>query len=303
MSDNSMQQHITASRIANSVLQDKSNKGFFLFVEGVKDLNVYPQFINQSYVKIEPTYGKYKMREVWEILESRNFHNKIAIRDADFIRIRGNYNKDYHSHFFITDAHDSECMIVNSPTFEKVIDSALSIEHSSNIKSKFPDLKFDIKQICYQLGCLKLANKLDNLGLTFKPKNVKDKGLDFSKFIECKTFKYNSDTALIQSVINYSINKVEKGSIKNESEIRCSFDKIVNKKHPLDEVIHGHDLSQVMYLLVRKHFKYNNNLITSGDNVESLWAMSYDSSYFKDTSLYKNIYSLTNSLDIPLFSI
>ncbi|CZF83985.1 hypothetical protein GCE9029_04124 [Grimontia celer] len=299
-----MDEFITPDRIANSIMQDTNDSKYYLLIEGVKDLNVYPQFFNKELIEPKVTFGKYKMRDVWEILEGRGFTDKIAIRDADFIRVRGNYQEDFHPNFFITDTHDSEGMIVKTPTFEKVLEQMLGLERKQTLMEKFPNLKCHIKDLAYKVGCLKLANKLDRLGLVFKPQKANGKKLDFTKFVDVKSFTFIDDTALIQTAINYSINKVEdKGSIKTQEEIHSSLEKVIALDFPIDEIVHGHDLSELTYILIRKHLKINNDMVNSGDNIEKLWAMSYDSMYFKKSELYTKIDDFTKQKDLGILLV
>lgn len=299
-----MDEHITPSRIANSIMQDISPSEYYLLVEGVKDLNVYPPFINKDAVDVKPTFGKYKMRDVWEILEQRDFKNKLAIRDADFIRVRDNFDENYFQNFFITDTHDSEGMIFNTPTFEKVLSSILTVTQYDKVIENFPNLKDNIKKLAYMLGCLKLANKLDSLGLVFKPSSEKGKRFDYSNYINVKDFSYKSDDELITTSINFSMNRVkEKNQIKDFDTIKSSYEKVINVNHPIDEIVHGHDLSEILYLLLRKHFKFNIKVIKDSDSIEMMWAMSYDSMHFKKTNLYKEMNSFNEKNKLGLFIV
>lgn len=295
--------NITPERIANATLMDKNFLGYRLFVEGKKDVGLYRKFTSKEDIKIIMTDGKYKMREVWRLLENKEFKNKLAIRDADFIRISGKFSNGYSDNIFITDYHDSECMIINSPTFNVFMQTVLSHEQQQKVNEKFPDLKNHLENLIYRLGCLKLANKTDNLGLTFKPKGISDKRLDFTKFIDAKSMSFRGDNDLITAVINFSINKVKKDSIKPFDVIVDSFNSILSKNHPKSEIIHGHDFSEIIYVLIRKCFKFNINITNDSDNVETLLTMAYDSQYFQNTNLFKslNAFNLKNSANLFSF--
>ena len=61
-----MESEMTAVRIANSILQDSEFEGQYVLVEGVKDLRLYRKFILED-LRVKPTFGKYKLRQVYEI--------------------------------------------------------------------------------------------------------------------------------------------------------------------------------------------------------------------------------------------
>lgn len=295
--------NLTPQRIANATLMDKTFLGYRLFVEGKKDVDLYGKFTSKEDIKIIMTDGKYKMREVWRLLENEEFTNKLAIRDADFIRISGKFSNSYSDNIFITDYHDSECMIINSPTFNVFMQTVLSQEQQQKVNEKFPDLKNNLENLIYRLGCLKLANKIDNLGLTFKPKGINDKRLDFTKFIDTRSMSFKGEVDLIKAVINFSINKVKKDSIKSFDEIVDSFNFILSKNYPKSEIIHGHDFSEVIYVLIRKCFKFNIDITNNSNNVETLLTMAYDSKHFQNTNLYKslNTFNLKKSANLFFF--
>ncbi|EHR0555776.1 hypothetical protein [Vibrio parahaemolyticus] len=294
--------NMTPERIVNAVMMDKKFEGYRLFVEGKKDLKLYGKFISNNATRIIITDGKYKMRDVWTLLEKREFTKKFAIRDADFIRVRGKFIDNFDSDIYLTDQHDSECMIINSPSFHLLFSSILTEEQVNRVYSKFPNLKSSLEDLIYKLGCLKLANKIDSLGLIFKPKKPGDKNLDFTKFIDPKTMKFKSDKDLIQSSINYSINKVDKGTIKSFDDIKSSYDKVFSLNLEKSEIIHGHDFAEIIYVLIRKHFKFNINLINDSDNVETLLTMLYDSKHFQDTNLYRDLKTFSDKNAIDIFS-
>lgn len=294
---------ITPERIVNAVLMNKNHEGYNLFVEGRKDVMLYGQFTNKDNIKLILTDGKYKMRKVWSLLEENGYENKLAVRDADFIRVRDNYIYDYDDKFFITDYHDSECMIINSPTFDKFLSIILTEQQYNNLTNRYPALKETLEQLIYNLGCLKLANKLDKLGLVFKPKRSNEKNLDFSKFISTKTLNFKGNKELIQAVVNYSVNKVEHGTIKNISAIEQSLNKVLKANHPASEIVHGHDFSEMIYFLIRKHLKLNIAMINSSENVETMLTMSYDSQDFKSTNLYIAMNKIDSNENIGIFSI
>ncbi|MEZ8970033.1 hypothetical protein AB6E36_06010 [Vibrio cyclitrophicus] len=281
--------HITTDRLANQISQNSSYDGLFILLEGVKDINVFSKHFNKEAVKFVICDGKYNQREVWEKLEQRNEARKLAIRDADFIRLRGRLDKSYHDSFFITDHHDSEIMMANSGMLEQCLRQALSIEQMNKINISHPELLNEIKQLIYPLGCLKLANKIDNLGLVFKQKKEKSKELDLTKFIDFKTMTNKDVISLITTCISYSNNLVAKGSIKTQDEIKNSYDRVLSCNHPIDEIVHGHDFSYALAQFVKKKLNQNNSQLKNGNETETFMAACFDSKFFRKTNLFNDL--------------
>ena len=281
--------NIEPVRLANQISLDRQFKGKHLFLEGVKDLKVYPKFLDQSNLRIIVSHGKYNMATAWKELERRNDDRKIAIRDADFIRIRDKFDPDFHDSFFITDYHDSEIMITSTDSFENVLLSHLTIEQYNKVCKDYPNLLFDLKSLIYCLGNLKLANKTHSLGLIFKPKAADGKPLDISKFVNFKSMEYLGDKKLIQTVLDYSNNKVDRDKLKSKDDIDSALKSTLVHTHNMDEIVHGHDLSQALSLFIKKTMNLNNDHLKSGNNVENCWACSFSITNLKETKLYESL--------------
>ncbi|MDW2184559.1 hypothetical protein R7Z80_01675 [Vibrio sp. 1733] len=296
--------NIKPERIANAICQDKSFKGHHILLEGIKDIKVYSKFINKEKSNLVVCHGKYNQRGIFQVLCERKITKKIAIRDADFIRLRGNLQADFHSDFFITDKHDSEGMIISTPAFFNSLSATLPAEKLARLLEEHKDLESKLKSLVYNLGCLKLANKIYSLGLVFKPKSADGNPLDLTKFIDFKNLSYQGNNLLIKAVINYSVNKVDKGTIKDEATIRNALEEIINTQHPVDEIVHGHDISLALCHFVKKGLKVSNvpNLSTA-DSIESLWASSFDNDFFRNTELYQSLTNWCEANNIEILTV
>ena len=295
--------HLTTHRMTNQISMDSNFKGKYLLLEGVKDVKVYLKHFKENNLKTLICHGKYNQRIVWEDLNQRNESRIIAIRDADFIRLRGKLAHDYHHSFFLTDSHDSEIMMVNSGLFMQSLQQALTITKYQDILDTRPNLLSDLKNLIYPLGCLKLANKLDSLGLKFKPSEETGTKIDFNKFIDIKKMQSLGNDKIIQTCINYSMNKVTKGSISPVEEIQSSLKQVLKQNHPIDEIIHGHDFSMILALFVKKHLGVNNDHLKNDDNTETFLAACFDSKFFKTTQLYQTINNWEKSNIFQLLDI
>lgn len=293
-----MESSITPQRIANAILQDKSHKGYYLLVEGKKDIPIYRKFVSSELVKIKPTFGKHQMRLAYELLNRRDFEKKFGIRDADFIRIRGKYQDNYESKLFITDCHDSEGMIISK---ESLYDFLHSVSNGNKIRAfeeAYSNIRELIYGLAYPIGCLRLANKNKNLGLSFKPKKPEGNRFKISNIISDKTFSYKGHLSLIDTIYNYSTNRGNELAKKEEilnsllETIRMGFDK--------ENIVNGHDLSQILLIICKKGLKSRSKLLADSDCVESLLSLSFSLPHFTQTGLYDLLTEYQNEIKQPI---
>jgi len=284
-----LEQHITPERIANSLMQDTRFKGTHVLVEGIKDLKVYTKFFNREEVRLTQTTGKYKLREAYGILSSRGFTRKIAIRDADFLRIKGNikFDQDFKDDIFVTDGHDSEVMMIMVDTLEDL----LSVGVDQQIQRAFEEkanstIKKVVLDLAYLTGCLRLADKKENLGLSFKPASPDGNRIRFKKFICEKTFSLNIDQ-MIHIVWEYSKNRQKVVSTKQV--IRAAFDKILLQENNYEDMINGHDVAEIVCIIASVALKSKSNIFQHPDRVEESLALSFDRGKFRKTNLFQNI--------------
>lgn len=284
-----MENCITPQRIANSIGLDSNFKGVYLLVEGIKDIKLFGKLLNDSDCKIKPTFGKYEMREVYEILTNRGFLNKVGIRDADFLRIKENdkFDPNYCHQIFPTDCHDLEGMIIIAEAFDDFIRTIVDSSHLADFQSKNGKLREVIYDLCYAIGCLRLANRRCDLGLSFKPKKPEGRKLKFKKFICEKTFTYLGDQKLINSVIEYSTNRGSK--IQTPANIQKCLTKVWDEKHSPCEIVNGHDLTQVLFILLKKGLKCSSKTLQNSDCIEEMLALAYHFKHFEKTNLYAKI--------------
>lgn len=286
-----MEQHITADRIANSIMQEsKFADGIYLLVEGAKDIRVYNRLFKKENVRIRQTYGKYKQRDVYEILSKRGFESKICIRDADFLRVIGNkkFVIDFSDNIFATDGHDSEVMMASS----EALDNLLSIVSTDEkIKAFEEKLKIDIRSLVFELakpiGYLRYANKQYNLGLSFKPKRPDGNCIKFKKFICEKEFISLGPEKLINTVYEYS--KAFNDGVEAREVILEKFRKVSNLNIPIIELVNGHDFSEILSIVIKKGLKSESGLVQDKNSVESSLALAYELRYFHRSNLYAAI--------------
>jgi hypothetical protein len=281
-----MEQYITADRIANAICQYTTFKGCSLLVEGKKDMKLYSRFFDKDHVRIVQTFGKYKQREAYQILQGRGFARKLGIRDADFLRVEGNtkYDPNFAGDIFPTDHHDSEVMVFNSAALDHFIAGVLDKDRVEQFENEMKKtLREVVLELAYVLGCLKLANKRYTLGLSFKPEKPDGNTLKFGKFIDFKTAKFLGNELLINTVWEYSKNRgVE---VSKKPEILDKLSLIISVKHPTLEIVNGHDICEIISLLSKDALKSNNKALQIAGCVEDMLRLAFDSAEFVKTGL------------------
>jgi hypothetical protein len=277
---------ITAIRIANSVQMDSGFAGIFLFVEGSRDVVLFKKFIDRYKCQIQVANGKFNIIGAIEILNSRKFQRGLGIIDKDFDEI---LNITYTiSNLISTDFHDIEISIIESDALLHVVET-----HCDGAKLKKLELENGpIKTVLYSLakyiGYLKLANKIYNLGLVFKPENVDGRPLNYSNFIDALTLTFKGDHLLVETVFNYSINRTQNCSAK---ETIIEKLKLVQELVDLDEkhLCNGHDITFIIQLALKKKLGSTRSIELSQKRIELDLSFAYDSTYFISTNLYQEI--------------
>ncbi len=118
-----MKRYLAPEDIANEIRIERRYPGkrsyTFLLVEGSTDERVYQHFIAKDRCQIIVAHGKENVINALAILEKDYFLGVLAIVDADFMVLEE--KQPSSQNLFLTDMHDLELMIINSPAFEKVI--------------------------------------------------------------------------------------------------------------------------------------------------------------------------------------
>ncbi|MEW7312680.1 hypothetical protein AB1E22_08145 [Buttiauxella gaviniae] len=291
--------HITPDRTANAIIQDKSFNGYYLFIEGIKDLKTYKKLMSKD-VKLQVTFGKHNMRKIKDILQEREYKKFIGIRDADFLRLEGNekFDNNYNECIFPTDEHDSEGMIINSDALYDFIDSVSNEKNIALFTEKYGEIRNVIYELCYPLACLRLANKKNNLGLAFKPVKPEGNKFKIKKFISEENFSYLGHEKMINTIVEYSTNRG--GKITSREQILSCLTNEISSNHDIKQIINGHDIAEVLYLISKKGLKSLSKTINDSGCVEEMLRLAYNYDYFSTTSVFKKIISYQNTNGIEL---
>ncbi len=207
-------------------MQDSSFNGYYLLVEGKKDVKLYRKFLNNKEVQIKPAFGNEKVKKVLEILDERGFSKRFGIIDSDFKKLL-NINETLDG-LFITDEHDIEVMIIKTKALEDVLNVFCSKTKINDFEKKSgKSIRETVLALGKEVGYLKLANKVYNLGLVFKPEKPEGKQIKYGNFVCDSTFNFLGKDKLIETAVNYSRNRAQNGL--DIGAINEKFDEISNQ--------------------------------------------------------------------------
>ncbi|WP_148873383.1 DUF4435 domain-containing protein [Serratia marcescens] len=295
-----MENDIKPARIANSIMQDTRYQGHYVLVEGAQDIKIFKSFFLHGIATLKVMHGKHNMRDVYEMLLQRGFDKMIGIRDADFLRIPNNekFSPNYEWYIFPTDFHDAEGMVLNSPALMDFIFSVSSEEKVKSFESKRGSIIDLAYNLVYPLACLRLANKKNDLGLSFKPKEKDGNRLKFKKFICEKSISYLGDDIMINTVWEYSQNRGR--DIPTREVMKESMNEIISLHIDLKEMANGHDLAEALFIICKKGLGSQSKLLVDAGCIEDLLFLAYESSYFKGSGLFEKISGWENENGLRL---
>ena len=270
-----MKDDIKANHIANEIRMTRAQfRGTFLIVEGqTADFRVYKRLVDPKQTKIIPAHNKDRALAALELLEDTNFLGVVAIVDADFWRLEK--VEPTSPNLFITDTHDLETMLFESPSLEKLLD-----EFGSEQKiARFTESnKMGVRQAlliaAIPIGYLRWASQQDNLSLRFE-------GINFSEFIGSETLHIDV-SKLIQEVKNKS-----RRQNLNENDLRDKIDELTDSKHSAWDICCGHDLVCILSFGLYRVLGSNQRSEVIPEVLEKFLRTGYESAYFLSTQLYQ----------------
>jgi len=290
-----MEQYITPDRIANAIMQDNSYMGHYLIVEGAKDVKFFQKYVDQNSFRIREALGYEKVLSVLKILDERGFNKKIGIIDSDFSEILQNTEKI--DGLYLTDDHDIEVMIIKTKALYNVIHLFCShIKVKTWEESKGITIRDIIFELGRKIGYLKLANKVHGLGLVFRPLKPEGNQISYRDFIDEKTMEFVGTNKMIETIMNYSRNKSQ--TMKSKGEIEEKLNRISQINYNRHHLTNGHDLTNILYILMKKTLSSRNKMLVDFNSVEDSLILAYEFDDFKQTNLYQqlNTWAIHNGL-------
>ncbi len=270
-----MKEEIKANHLANEIRMTRTQfRGSFLIVEGqTADFRVYKRLVDPKQTKIIPAHNKDRALAALQILENADFDGVVAIVDADFWRLEG--VEPASPNLFITDTHDLETMLLESPSLDKLLDEFGSEQKMTNFTA---NSKMEVRQALLAaarpIGYLRWASQRDNLSLTFE-------GIIFSRFIDHNTLHIDS-SELIREVKNKS-----RRHDLSESGLQDKIDELTDSKHNSWDICCGHDLVSILSFGLYRVLGSNQRREVEPEVLEKFLRAGYESTYFLSTQLYQ----------------
>lgn len=274
-----MRNLITPNRTANTIrLQRQSYNGTFLIVEGKYDKLVYQRFIDDNECRLTvpfETDNKNNIINTIEILEQDNFQGFLAILDADFMIVE--QNEPLSSNILLTDTHDLETMILQSPAFNNfLLEFASENKLSMIVQKTGRDVLDTLLEIAVHIGYLRWFSTQNGLNLKFE-------GLDFKKFINMRNLEF-SKSDLIKTVKNNS-----KRFDINEEHIQSQLEQLRDTDQDPWQICCGHDFINILSIsLQRVYGTYNTGQVES-IMITRILRLAYEYDYFRKSLLFRSI--------------
>ena len=182
-----MREYLTPDRIADGIHMERDYPGYslyaFLLVEGSTDERIYKHFIAEDKCQIIVAHSKENAINTLAILEKDHFLGVLAIVDADFMILEG--MQPSSQNLLLTDIHDLELMMINSPALEKVLLELGSRDKLSKLEEKHKqDIRSLIMECAMPIGYLRWISLREKLSLKFE-------ALKFDRFIDREDLTIN----------------------------------------------------------------------------------------------------------------
>lgn len=271
-----MREYLTPDRVANKIrLMRTQYQGTFLITEGETDARVWKNLVNLSQCFVENATNKEKAIAALDILEQDNFSGVLAVVDADFDRLEG--TQSHTPNLLMTDTHDLETMLLQSPALEKVL-----AEYGSEdkIKKLTESTGQDIRTLLILpgvfIGYLRWLSLNDSLSLKFED-------LSFKKFIDDTTLALD-ELKLIKTVKNNS----QRHDL-DEQTLQKRIEALKQKTHDPWSVCCGHDLISILSIGLCKALGSCNTKQVESLILEKDLRLAYEGSFFSRTELYQAI--------------
>ena len=162
----SLQEHVDADYIADSLLLEKDNVPLgmtLLVVEGQDDKTVFSKFVSKEHCKISVENGKNNLIQAIEKHNKLQKKGLLAITDSDFDMILG---KSLPINVLSTDGYNLETMILSTEALEEYVHTTCKSENEIQIERFKPLLRTKLFKLGSLIGYLRLKSQQCAWGLT-----------------------------------------------------------------------------------------------------------------------------------------
>ena len=76
---------------------------------------------------------------------------------------------------------------------------------------------------------------------------------------------------------------------------------IKKEEYPIYQLVNGHDLTNLLFILMKKVLRSKNKMLQDANSVEDSLTLSYEFDDFKTTDLYAEIKNWADENDVDVF--
>ena len=260
---------------------------FIVVVEGRSDVRLFRSVLDNEKIKLETMDGKKQLLNAMKDLIIEFPQNILAICDADHDHLMECAESIKQYSIYVTDQHDAEIMMLNSPALNSFIHEYSSFDNTNALCTS---LLGNVFNAAYQIGLLRWVNCKENLNIRFK-------GLNFNQFIDVDKLDISVDmNFLIDELLKRSSNKSEQVTKEYLGQMASEYEA---KKACKMQVCSGHDVTNIIAIVFRQRWA-SLELNMDQKKVESSLRVGFQKSFFNNTQLFKNISLALNSAGINL---
>lgn len=288
----------TPAAIITAALENKSFRGYYVFVEGSGDFKLWRNFMQKPLTKVTICNGCEK------VIEATTLGNEKGIRcfgiiDRDFRSILG--SDELPNNVFITDEHDLELMISNSDSLGKVLNNYDSSQKIDDYELTNGPVRDRVLALTDQIGYLKLLHKRINLNIDLK-KIDKDGNIElpsYEKFLNqhCQIISHRG---MIQYLLQWSECHGKKAN-KTVDEVVDAYQSESAIIRDSWQLSNGHDFAYLLSYFVHKEIGCKKK---TRQELENDLILSYEHEYFMHTAMYREMHDwiMANNNNETLFS-
>jgi RNase P protein component len=272
-----MKQYVNAHDIANTIRMTRSRfKGSFLIVEGDSDARMYRRFSDKSSCRVIPALGKTNALGAMTILNEDAVPGVLAVVDSDFWRLDDDVPET--DNVLITDTHDLETMILNSPALDIALEEFGSDRRIKRVSGTVRDL---ILRAVLPLGYVRwlAGSGQEKAGFQFRH-------MSFASFVVAGTgtLEIDLDRLLVEVTPRSHGEKVDRAAIKRRVRKLIS-----DSAHDPWQVCRGHDMITILAIGFREVFGNRDAKRISDDQIDRIMRLSFGYLAFSRTKLYEAI--------------
>lgn len=276
--NDSIDEEITPDIIASQVdLERESFIGTVVVVEGDSDAVFYGQLFAPGVCSFVVSCGKDNALGAMQILQPAAGDDVICIVDADFHHLAITVIPKL-SNVFITDHHDSEVMMIESSSLEKLFKGFSSRDKAKKHSATPHTVRDHIYNVVAPLGAFRFLSARDCMNLSFKHLKESDYG-----FITQSELKLDIDR-----VINSVKSKSKQFSLDTKKIIK-DIETILQSGYDRKQLCNGHDMCGAIARSLQRFYGSEDTKSASRTNIERILRIGYEKLNFQNTSIYSEL--------------